>query len=157
MRLLTAFSLIGGLALGASFATAGGHSDPLAAAVKARQAHMTLYSFNLGPLGGMARGNIDYDAEAAQRAADNLAALTSVSQAGYWPPGSDSEAVEGSRALPAIWADGSDIGAKGAEFVDAVTMLQAEAGKGLEALQAAMGPVGKGCGGCHEAYRVPND
>ena len=154
MRLTPSLGLVAALAVGATLASAAGHSDPNAAAVKARQSHMTLYSHNLGPLGGMARGNMDYDAERAQEAADNLAALVSMSQTGYWLPGTDSDSVEGSRALPAIWADGSTVGEKGAALRDAVMTLQGEAGNGLEALQAAMGPVGQACGSCHDDYRL---
>ena len=42
--------------------------SPALAAVKARQSAMTLYSFNLGLLGGMAKGDIEYDADAASAA-----------------------------------------------------------------------------------------
>lgn len=145
------------LAVAAAPSFAGGHSDPAAAALNARKAHMNLYAFNLGPLGNMARGNLDYDAEAAQAAADNLAALSSMSQQGYWLPGTDSESLEGSRSLPAIWEEGSDVGAKAGAYVEAVMALQAVAGTGLEPLQAAIGPVGAACGACHESYRVPNN
>lgn len=128
--------------------------DPLAAAAAARQAHMSLYAANLGVLGGMARGNMEYDAEAAQAAADNLVLLSQVSQRFYWPPGSSTDDIEGTRALPAIWEDGG-IMEKGAAFVAAAAGMQEAAGQGLEALQGAMGPLGGSCGGCHEAYRQP--
>ena len=154
MRLTPSLGLVAALALGATLASAGGHSDPNAAAVKARQAHMTLYSHNLGPLGGMARGNMDYDADVAQAAADNLAALATMSQAGYWLPGTDSDSVEGSRALAAIWEEGSTAGDIGAQLAEAAVALQGEAGNGLEALQAAIGPVGQSCGACHDDYRL---
>ena len=35
--------------------------------VVARQSHMQLYAHNLGILGGMAQGKMDYDADAAAR------------------------------------------------------------------------------------------
>lgn len=130
--------------------------DATSAAVKARQSHMQLYAFNLGILGGMARGNMDYDADTAQAAADNMLALASMAQGSYWPQGSDSDSVEGSRALPALWADFPGVMQKGGEAKAAIEALAMVAGDGLEAVQGALGPVGAACGACHQAYRVPN-
>tara|TARA_R110002051_G_scaffold70936_4_gene127860 strand:+ start:1479 stop:1958 length:480 start_codon:yes stop_codon:yes gene_type:complete len=145
---------VGIVSLGA-LAGAEGHisEKQLEAAAKARQSHMQLYSFNLATLGGMAKDEIAYDVAAAQTAADNLAALASLSQAGYWLPGSDNESIEKTRALPAIWAEGSDIGVKGQAFVEAVMAMQVAAGTDVDALKAAMGPLGGACGACHKSYR----
>lgn len=152
-------SVIAALAVGiaslGALAGAEGHisEKQLEAAAKARQSHMQLYSFNLATLGGMAKDEIAYDVAAAQTAADNLAALASLSQAGYWLPGSDNESIEKTRALPAIWAEGSDIGMKGQAFVEAVMAMQVAAGADVDALKAAMGPLGGACGACHKSYR----
>lgn len=129
------------------------------AAVNARQAHMSLYAFNIGLLGGMAKGEIDYDADAASGAAANLAALARIDQSRYWPRGSSTFdlGVEQTEALPEIWDEGSDIGAKAAALVEAATAMEAAAGNGLDALRGAIGPVGSRCGDCHKAYRQPND
>lgn len=149
------------LALACSVAVAGsafaaGHGgNP---AVKARKAHMQLYAFNLGTLGAMAKGEMEYDAEAASAAANNLAALSSLSQRGYWAPGTSSDDLPGeSRALPAIWEAGSTAGEIGASFAEAAAALAAVAGDGKDAMAGAMGAVGKGCGDCHKAYRAPNN
>ena len=127
------------------------------AAVKARKAQMTLYAFNLGLLGGMAKGKIDYDAEKAQAAASGIAAVASLDASRMWLPGTDNTAIENTRALPAIWADGSDVGVKAQEFSAAVAAMDAAAGQGLEALQGAMGGLGGACGSCHKAYRAPKN
>ncbi len=147
-------AVIGSVAV---LAYADGHNNDkqIAAAIKARQSQMQLYAFNLGVLGAMAKEEAPYDSAAASGAANNLAALASMSQAGYWLPGSDSDSVEGTRALPAIWAADSKVGEKGKEFVDAILVMQSAAGTDLAALQAAMGAVGKSCGSCHETYRKP--
>lgn len=148
--------LIATAALGAlCLAGAAVAQSAVDAAVKARKAHMQLYAFNLGVLGGMAKGEIEYDAERAGQAAGNIAALASLSQAGYWPEGSAQGEAEGSRALPALWTNGDDVMAKGAAFRDAVTALAAAAGTDLASLRGAMGPVGQACGSCHESYRAP--
>ena len=70
---------------------AASHANPAAeAAVKARKAHMQLYAHNLGILGAMAKGEVDFDAEAAQSAAGNLVMLAGINEASYWVEGSDS-------------------------------------------------------------------
>ena len=58
-----------------------GHEDKaIAAAVKARQAQMTLYAFNLGALGAMAKGEAEYDAGVAAGAS----AVSHVNDSGFW-------------------------------------------------------------------------
>ncbi|WP_377507653.1 c-type cytochrome [Octadecabacter sp. R77987] len=138
---------------------ADGHisAEQIETSVNARQSHMQLYSFHIATLGGMAQDKMPYDAAAATAAADSIVALTTLSQSRYWLPGSDSESFEGSRALPAIWAEGSDVGDKGAAFVEAALAMQAVAGTDLDALKAAMGPLGGACGDCHRNYRVRNE
>ncbi len=140
----------------AGSAFAGGHGgNP---AVKARKAHMQLYAFNLGTLGAMAKGEIEYDAGAASAAANNLAAVASLNQMAYWVPGTSSDDLpDESRALPAIWEEGSKAGEIGASFAEAAAALAAVAGDGKDAMAGAMGAVGKGCGDCHKAYRAPNN
>ncbi|MDQ2088773.1 c-type cytochrome [Marimonas arenosa] len=140
-------------------AIAESHMDPaVEAAIKARKAQMQLYAFNIGLLGGMAKDAIPYDADAASKAAANLAALSKLDQSRLWPQGSDNSALgEATAALPAIWAEGSDIMAKGMAFVEASAAMEQAAGGGLDSLKAAIGPLGASCGGCHKAYRQPKD
>jgi cytochrome c556 len=152
-RLSSVLILACGVAVAGSAFAAGHGSNP---AVTARKSHMQLYSFNLGTLGAMAKGEIEYDADAASAAANNLAALASLSQRGYWAPGTSSDDLpDETRALPAIWEEGSKAGEIGASFAEATAALAAVAGDGKDAMAAAMGPVGKGCGDCHEGYRKP--
>lgn len=142
---------IAATAVVATTAFAGGHNgNP---AVKARQAHMQLYAFNLGILGGMAQGKVDYDADAASAAASNLAALTSMSLGAYFPEGTDSDSIEGTRALPALWADMPGVMAEATALAEAAAAMEIAAGNGVEAIQGAMGPLGGTCGSCHESYR----
>jgi len=142
---------------GAALVATGALAQDINPAVKARQSHMTLYGHNLGLLGGMARGNIDYDAEAATAAAANLAALAALDQSRYWPEGTDSDTLMETRALPAIWENIPDVIEKSRTLAAATGTLATEAGGGLDALRASLGPVGEACGACHEDYRVPND
>jgi cytochrome c556 len=126
----------------ATTAFAGPHD----AAIKARQSLMTLYAFNIGPLGAMAKGEMEYNADVAAKAAADLAALTRTGSAAMWPQGSDSDAHEGTRALAAIWQNFPDVGAKAADLRAAADALAEAAGTGLDGLRAAIGPVGAACG-----------
>lgn len=133
---------------------AGGHGgNP---AVEARQAHMTLYQFHLTTLGNMARGNTDYDAEAASTAADGILTLTGLDQSGYWVPGTDSDSVEGSRTSAALWDNIPDAIAKGMATAEAAQALAAVAGDGPEAMAGGLQGLGGACTACHRAYRVRN-
>lgn len=136
------------------FATAGGHGgNP---AVKARKSHMQLYAHNLGILGGMAKGEVEYDAGAASAAANNLAALSTFDQRSYWAPGTSTDELgEETRALPAIWQEGSKAAEIGGQLAEAAAALAAVAGDGQAALGGAMGGVGGACGACHKAYQQP--
>lgn len=126
-------------------------------AIAARIAHMDLYAFNLGLVGGMARGNIPYDAAAASAAAANIAALTKLDQSRYWPAGTSTLDTDATRALPVLWDNIPDAIAKGQALSAAADKLAMDAGTSLEALQASLGPVGQACGACHELYRQPNN
>ncbi|MGP6088135.1 c-type cytochrome [Antarctobacter jejuensis] len=129
-------------------------SNPFAAGIKARKAQMQLYSFNLGILGAMAKGQTDYDAEAAMLAANNIVLTASIHQPQAWAPGSDNSAVEDTRALPALWENFADAGQKSADLLAAAEAMKAASGDGAEAIGAAMGQLGGACGACHKAYRA---
>lgn len=125
-------------------------------AVKSRQSTMTLYSFYIGQLGAMAKGQAPYDAAKAQGAADALAALATMDQGAMWPEGSDNESFgDKTNALPVAWTTYPAIEEKSKAMAEAATAMAAAAGTSLEALQGAIGPLGKSCGGCHETYRKP--
>lgn len=134
-------------------AVADGHLEK---AVKARQGFMQVVVFNLGPLGAMAKGEMEYDAEVAMTHAKNLEALSKMNTGAMWPAGSDNAALgeDKTRALPAAWAAESKVMDAHGAWTKASTDLAAVAGDGLEALKPAVGAVGKSCGGCHDDYRA---
>ena len=119
--------------------------------------HMKLMGAHIGILGGMAKGEVDYDAETAAAAADTLSALASTAGNLYWVEGSSSEEIEDSRALPVIWEKMDDFHAKENALSEAAMAMKDAAGTDLASLQQAMGPLGKGCGDCHETYRKPKE
>lgn len=153
LRSLTAAALA--LGLGATSVIAASHTTPEGQAVAARKAHMQLYAHNLGILGGMARGNMDYDADAAAAAASNLAKLATMDQRTYWLPGTDSGSMENSRLKPELFDNVDKAIEINMNLAQGAEALAAVAGNGLEALQGAIGPVGGACGECHKAFREP--
>lgn len=141
------------LGLVSTAAVADGHLEN---AVKARQGFMQVVAFNLGPLGAMAKGEMDYDAKAASTYAANLETLSKMNTGAMWPAGSDNAALgeDKTRALPAAWAADSKVMEKHSDWAKASAQLAAVAGDGLDALKGAIGDVGKSCGGCHDNYRA---
>ncbi|GAA6207394.1 cytochrome c [Cognatishimia sp. WU-CL00825] len=151
-KLLTASALA--IVLGASVTVADSHADKaIMEAIKARQGQMQLYSHNLGVLGAMAKGDVAYDSAAAKAAADNLAVVSGLNAMTMWPQGSDSSSVEGTRAKAEIWSNFPDVGAKAGALNAAAVAMAGAAGTDLDALRAAMGPLGGACSACHKAYR----
>lgn len=127
--------------------------DALRPAVDARQAQFTLLAFNLSVVGQMAQGRIAYDAEAAQIAADNMAAIASLHQGRHFPAGSDRASMEGTRALPAIWDTPDDFAERFEALRSATAALQTAASVDLASLQGAVRGVAGACQACHQNYR----
>ena len=143
-------------ALSVVFATsafAGGHTgNP---AVKARQSHMQLYQFNLGYLGGIAQGKIDYDAAAAQAAANNLLAMVNMDQSRMWPMNTDEMSIDGTRAKPDLWENFGKVIEISTTLKAAAENMASVAGNGANAVGGAIGPIGGACSACHKAFRAP--
>lgn len=129
--------------------------DDFSAQLKARQGQFRIMAINLGILGGMAQGKTEYNAEAAQAAADTLVAVSTIQQAPMWPEGSDDMAIDGTRAQPTIWEENDDFLAKWTDFGTAAQTIQAAASGGVEGLGPAMGEIGGACKACHDTHRAP--
>ena len=128
--------------------------DPNLKLIKARQSEMQLKSFNAGPLFGMAKGKIDYNADFASMLANNLLLQTQLDMGRAWAKGTDNVAYEGkTAALPEIWSTYPEVAEKGKAYIKAVNELAAVAGNGLDALKSRIGALGKGCKGCHDDFR----
>ncbi|CUH62542.1 High-potential cytochrome c [Thalassovita gelatinovora] len=125
--------------------------------IKARQGQMQLYAHNLGLLGGMAKGAVPYNADAAKAAASSLVLLTQLDASRLWPQGSDEMSADNTRALPDLWDNQDDVMKKAMALSEAAAAMEIASGTSLESLQGAMGPLGGACGGCHKAYRAPEN
>lgn len=148
---MTLTKLLGTLALAGTIALpALADTNP---AVEQRQGQFKLYLHNFGVMGAMVQGRMEYDADLAQSAADNLFHITRHDQSRLWPEGTDSGSIEGTRAKAEIWENLDDFVAKFAALQDAAEALQGVAGDGLDALQPAFGATAGTCQACHQAYR----
>lgn len=136
-------------------ATVAAQEEPFAAEREARQGQFKLLGFNIGPLAGMAQGRMPYDPAVAKAAADNIAIIASLDQSRLWPAGSDNESIDGTRALPAIWADPEGFAARLDGLRSAASTMQQAAGTDLNALRGAVRELGGACSACHEDYREP--
>jgi cytochrome c556 len=118
--------------------------------VKQRQAAMTLQGKYFGPLGFMAQDKIPYDANTVVRNAGYLTVLSQMPWDGFDP----STANVKSAALPAVYSDNPKFKKAGGDLQDAVAKLASVSkGKDEAATKAAIGAVGKTCGGCHDDFR----
>ncbi len=128
--------------------------DPNLKLIKARQGEMQLKLFNAGPLFGMAKGKIEYNAELAAMLANNLLLQTRLDMGRACAKGTDNDEYFGeTAALPEIWSTYPEIAEKGKAYVKAVNELAPVAGNGLDALKSKISALGKGCKGCHDDFR----
>ena len=139
------------LALGVGIAaTAFAQAKP-EVLVKQRQAAMVLQGKYLGPIGGMLKGNIPYNADTVALNATFLENLARMPWDGFHPSTSGVK----SATKPEAYSDA-------AKFKAAADTLEAETAKlGAAArakneagVKAAFGGVAKACGSCHDAFRV---
>lgn len=155
MKLTTRLCLlIAGLTLAAPGFAA---KDPNLKLMKARQGEMQLRAYNVGPLFGMAKGKMKYDAALASKLAKNLKTQLSLDIGGAWKQGTDIESYPGkTTALAKIWTTYPEISNYGKKYATAVNELAAVAGNGLDALKPRISAVGKTCKGCHDEFRELN-
>jgi len=144
--------LLAGLAfaLGAGVAqTAMAQAKP-ETLVKQRQSAMTLQGKYFGPMAGMAQGKVPYNADTVAMNAAFLDALSRMPWDGFAESTKDVK----SAALPAVWSEGAKFKEAQENFQNAVQGLVKVSRGGDEATQkAAIGAVGKTCGGCHQNFR----
>lgn len=127
-------------------------------AIKARQGFMKVVVWEAGPLFGMAKGDIEYDGEAATAHAENVVAVTQYHFPRLFIDGTSiDDRPDQTRALAAVWE-------KPDEFAEAYETLQTRAsavadvaGDGQEALAGAVSELGKACGNCHDNFRKDDD
>jgi cytochrome c556 len=138
------------LALGAGYSLSALAQVKPEVLVKQRQAAMTLQGKYFGPLSAMAQDKMPYKADVVAYNASLLNALSRMPWDGFDANTKDVK----SAALPAVFTDT-------AKFKEAQDNLQSAVGKLVDvskgsdaaATKAAIGAVGKTCGGCHDNFR----
>ena len=123
--------------------------------VKARQGQFQILAMNLGVLGGIAKGAIEYDEATATAAADSIAGVAMVHQATLFAEGTDSMSIDGTRAMPEIWDNMDDFASKWDALGAAAAEMQTAAATGKDAIGPALGKIGGTCKACHDTYRAP--
>jgi cytochrome c556 len=119
--------------------------------VKQRQAKMTLQGKYLGPIGGMLKGAIPYNADTVALNATFLENLSRMAWDGFDP----STQGEKSRAKPEIYKEMAKFKAEADALEQAAAKLGAVARAKDEAgVRASFGAVAKACGSCHDAYQA---
>lgn len=145
------------LAAAVAMAALGGASlEALAQAkpdvlVKQRQAAMTLQAKYLGPIGGMLKGSIPYNADIVARNATFLENLSRMPWDGF---DASTQSIK-SRARPEVFSDPAKFKAASETFEQAVTKLGAVARAKDEAgVRASFGGVAKACNDCHDSFQA---
>ncbi|MEQ9642658.1 MAG: cytochrome c [Alphaproteobacteria bacterium] len=145
MALVAAAGGVAALVAGGALAAAHADSERVKA-MKALGGHM-------GAIGKVAKGEMEYSAETVTHA-EGLEKM-SKQLIDWFPEGSGGE---NTRAKPEIWTDWDTFKQKAMDFEAATPALVAAAKTGDRAqIGAALGAVGKTCGGCHKPFRTPKE
>jgi cytochrome c556 len=120
--------------------------------IKYRQSAMTVNARSNGALNAMAKGDVPFNKEVAQRYATVIAELSDLPLlAGAYGPGTDRGAL--TKADPKVWSEPEKFKAAFDRFTVAAKALPAAAGD-LATLKTALAELGKTCKGCHDNYRM---
>jgi cytochrome c556 len=149
-----------GLAISAALVATAGYAASHAAtssnaAVSARHAQMQMVAYNIGMLGAVAKGEVEFDTEMVQSAATNMKMLAAMDTTSLWLDGTAQGEVDGSRAKTEVWSDRAGFIAKFKQMEDAADTLMTAAS--LDDVRAGMGALGGSCKACHETYRGPKN
>jgi cytochrome c556 len=144
MKILKIAAIGALLAAGAAFAE-GDATDP---AAMEREKVMKAIGGAMGTLGGMAKGEVAYDAAAAEAAKAALIAAAGGVPAAFETQGGEDATSE---AKPEIWTSWDDFVKKNEALTAAATAADVSS---AEAIGASLGTIGGACKDCHTTYRV---
>lgn len=129
-------------------------SEDAAAAVKRRQSVFQLLSFANGPLGQMARGNMDFDKDKAMLGLERIKVLAPMIPELFAAADTRGTGVD-TRAADTIWDSQADFAQLAQDLVDgadaAMGILDSQGASGV---RQAVGQVGPKCGACHDRFRL---
>jgi len=120
-------------------------------AVDTRQGLLKVIGYYIGPMVGMARGQIDYDADLVAANAEKMGKLTAMIpdlfKMDTSRSGVDSDSLDG------IWDNSEDFNNKAAVASQRAFELADAAKEGKTAFMQAFGAAGGACKSCHDDYR----
>lgn len=150
---ITRFAAAAGLASAVLAGAAFAHGDKPAKLddpVSLRMHMMMNTGAAMKTLGGMAKGELAYDAMLAETSfrVMNAAALGFAAQ---FPAGSETAESE---ASPKIWSDAAGFEAAAAKFLADTAAAVAAKPADKDAFMPVFGQVASNCKGCHQDYRV---
>ena len=120
------------------------------AAVEFRESAMNIYRWYVKPMGGMAKGEIPFDAAAFQANAEGLATAARLDIAPGFPEGSDFD----TEAKPEIWENWPEFLEKFKALQDeSAKLAEAAAGGDEAAMKAQFREAAKTCSDCHKRFR----
>ncbi|MDR2215087.1 MAG: cytochrome c [Nevskiaceae bacterium] len=122
--------------------------------IQTRQGLFKVLAAQFGPVGGMMRNQVPFDAAVVAKNAARLETLAGIIPEVFANDTSKFTATP-SKALPGIWNAQADFKTKADGLATAAAALAAAAKGGDQAatLKAAAG-IGTACGACHDAYRA---
>ena len=126
-------------------------------ATATRQAVFKLLRFNIGPIVGMARGQMEFDAAIAERNARRIAALAPMITEVLGAMDTREFDVE-TEALPVVWEKPDELAEKMQALIEAANTFADTAAAGdQEATLGGLRALGGACGNCHDVFRVDDD
>jgi cytochrome c556 len=131
----------------ATVATVAIASEATEPTVKARQDLMDVIAGSTKVLGDMAKGEVAFDAAAAEAARAAMIEASAGIAAAFEPQATDPK----TEAKPEIWTNWDDFVAKGEALNAAATAADVSS---AEAIGASLGAIGGSCRDCHTAYRI---
>lgn len=122
-------------------------------AIVTRQGLLKVLGFYMGPLGGMLKNKVPFDAAKATTSATHIAQLGSMIPDVFQFDTRKNTTVK-TKAQDGIWTNQADFASKADDLVKAANALveAAKSGDKATTLKAA-GAVGKSCGACHDKYK----
>lgn len=103
---------------------------------------------HFGRLGAMAKGDVPFDAKAAQENADIVVFMSRLPWAGFGPD------TEGGKAKANIWTENAKFKELAGKMeAEAVKLAAAAKQNDLASLKAAFGATAGSCKACHDSFR----
>ena len=139
------------LTIAALMPTVAAADEHIQRAVDTRQGLLKVVGFYMGPIVGMAREQIPYDADRVKANAEAIAALAPMIPDVFRSDTRGSDIP--TEALDKIWDNGADFADKAATVAARAADLASATADGQGAAMKAFGAMGASCKACHDEYR----